>query len=181
MATRPRLGPKELDLWNDFIDSEFDIFSDYKFDILVIPESIAYKIKAEGDQYDKDWNFITSPRIDVVARDMIGNRVIFEVRPEADFTALASVLAYSEFMKVTGQIVLQPTLIVLCRTITNNTRHLAQLKGIKVIKMDHKEDPNQKQLYEFEDEKASQPDKTKSVATGPINGLPNLKGEKKNE
>lgn len=130
MSLRHRLGPKESMLWEEFLHIANEIYTNIQYDIKVKPDA------SQGypaiDEYVKNWSDLNCPRIDVYATNKEGKPVIFEVRPHADFTAIASVLTYYSLLQATGQLKSRAELCILCRDISDINIALAKSKGINI-------------------------------------------------
>ena len=128
MSLRPRLGPKETILWNDFLPTAINIYSNFQYDVKVKPDA------SQGfpaiHEYVKNWTDLNCPRIDVYATNKENKPVIFEVRPHADFTAIASVITYYTLLQATGQLKSRAELCIVCRNISDVNIALAKSKGI---------------------------------------------------
>jgi len=128
MSLRPRLGPKEIILWEEFLPTAETIYSNIQYDIKVKPDpSAGFPVI---DNYIKNWTDLNCPRIDVYATNKECKPVIIEVRPHADFTTIASVLTYYTLLQATGQLKSRAELCILCRNISDINIALAKSKGI---------------------------------------------------
>lgn len=141
MSERPRLTKKEQELWNEFVPIAKGKYGNFQYDIQVKPTRET--LNTTEKEYLKNWDSLTSPRIDVYGTTIEGKPVIFEIREKADFSTIASIIAYSELMKTTGQLQADAELIIVCRKITNNTFQLANMKGIRVVVLKEYAERNQ--------------------------------------
>jgi len=130
---RPRLGPKEAPLWAEFLSSTGILFTDYEYDFRVIP--IADKLTASKGEYQYDWEQLTCPRIDAIARGAQGKLTLFEVRPNADADPVLRLIGYRELLKTLGIFTEPMNLAVVCRQMTPVTRNLCKAYGIEVFQI----------------------------------------------
>lgn len=128
---RPRLGPKEGELWKDFLQSKGHLFTDYQYDIRVIP--VSSSLAVERGEYRHNWDQLTCPRVDVVAKDSHQRTALIEVRPQADADAVLRLIGYKELLKTLGKLPGAHTLVVVCRSITPVTQNLCDAYGVKVF------------------------------------------------
>jgi hypothetical protein len=130
---RPRLGPKELPLWADFLATTGLLFTDYEYDFRVIP--VAGRITTAKGPYQYDWDNLTCPRIDAMARSGRGKLTLFEVRPDADADPVLRLIGYRELL-LTLRIFTEPMdLAVVCRSMTPVTKNLCDAYGITVYQI----------------------------------------------
>jgi len=133
MSQRPRLGPAETVLWNKFIDGNKGVFTKFEYDFRLLPSE---KIVKKGEErYPHDWDMLTAPRIDVIATKPEGTKTIIEVRPSADFDAIARVETYKILYTLFTEGDLDIKKAIVCYTISKNTRAICNLLDIKVFQV----------------------------------------------
>ena len=129
---RPRLGPKEAELWRAFILSKGYLFANYEYDFRVIPVDDTLII-TKGP-YEHDWDNLTCPRIDVIARNLQDKLTLFEVRPDADADPVLRLIGYRELLKALKIFTEPMDLVVVCRQMTPVTENLCRVCDITVYK-----------------------------------------------
>ena len=129
---RPRLGPKEAELWRDFLVIYGDIFTNFEYDFRVIPVGKSLSITKEP--YKHDWDNLTCPRIDVIGRNEHDKLTLFEVRPDADADPVLRLIGYRELLKALKIFREDMDLVVVCRSMTPVTENLCWACGITVYK-----------------------------------------------
>ena len=137
MSLRPRLGPKESRLWENWQEAHGGDYKNYNYDVRVEPQALEFT--KEGEPILRNWEKLGSPRIDVCACSKTNMPVIFEVKPDANFETIAQVIAYKEFMRLFGRLIGQPEMVIVCRTMGNINEKLCQKYGIKVYKIPEKD------------------------------------------
>ena len=129
---RPRLGPKEAELWRDFLAIYGGLFTNFEYDFRVIPVNGALTITKEP--YQHDWDNLTCPRIDAIGRNEHDKLTLFEVRPKADADPVLRLIGYRELLEAL-RIFREPMdLVVVCRQMTPVTENLCRVCDITVYK-----------------------------------------------
>ena len=150
MSLRPRLGPKESRLWEEFLEKYKGDYKNYVYDLRVEPKAMEFT--GEGEPILRNWSKLNAPRVDVCACSPDDHPVIFEVKPEADFLAIAQVIAYKELMKAFSRVLDTVLMVIVCRTISDVNEALCKKYGIRIYKLPLNEDPPTLKLP-FEDPK----------------------------
>ena len=144
MSLRPRLGPKESRLWDDWLEIYGGDYRNYIYDIRVEPRALEFT--KEGEPILRQWQKVGAPRIDVCACSHAGQPVIVEVKPVANFDTVAQVIAYKELMATLGRVPGKVEMVIICRTISTINEQLCTKYGIKIYKLKDKAEPDSRTL-----------------------------------
>ena len=128
---RPRLGPKEASLWDDFLALHGFRYTDYDYDVRVEPAVDALTISR--GPYRRNWNALTCPRIDAMAKDLSKHTVLFEVRPSADADALLRLLGYAHMLQRLEKLPEGHKLAIVCRSMNDVTRVLCEYSDVHIF------------------------------------------------
>jgi len=128
---RPRLGPKETELWKDFLEEHGHLYTEYEYDIRLVPVGDTLT-KARG-KYRTNWEALTCPRVDAVGRDLSQHTVLFEVRPSADSDALLRLLGYAHVLQRLEKLPGAHRLAIVCREMNPVTRALCGACSVTVF------------------------------------------------
>jgi len=131
-SLRPdHLGKNEQDLVNDFLTQYGITVENIKFDMALMPRQS--NILTDDSEYLKNWSILTAPRIDMVANIVNGKPVIFEVRPEADWTAISAVIAYTELFKTVTPWPYDILMAIICRNMSDTNKRICKLFDIQLF------------------------------------------------
>ncbi len=128
---RPRLGPKEKALWNDFLALHGSSYTDLEYDIRVVP--VADALTTARGPYRGNWEQLTCPRVDAMARDLSKHTILFEVRPSADADALLRLLGYAHVLRKLEKLGGGHKLAIVCREMNPIIRTLCEYCDVTIF------------------------------------------------
>ncbi len=125
------LGGKERELLDRFKRSFPQFTANLQADYKLIPPEVAMDFAA--DMYKKSWNSVTCPRVDAVATTPEKEVMLFEIRPDADFTAISSVICYAELFKMIYNYPGKIEKGIICESMSNTNKDICTRFGIKLF------------------------------------------------
>lgn len=130
MLRYPHMGPKDYEIWDDFLESFPDRFDRYGYDVRVGQGEIAPEdVVSVKDRMRRE---LTRKRIDVVAwRNDVPT--VIEVKPYCTTSTLGQVLAYRWLYRVEFDLPQLPSGAVACRRVDPDISYVANSQGIEVI------------------------------------------------
>ena len=127
------LGKNEQELLKRFKIKYPAYTTNLRADYILLPQ--LGLVDSEFNNYAKNWNTLTAPRIDAVASLPGDKPIIYEIRPKADWTAISAVIAYRELFRQIYSYTWEIKLGIICESMSKTNRAICKMFGVAIFEV----------------------------------------------